>query len=145
MIIVSACLAGINCRYDGNDNLISEIKGLVLSGKAIALCPEELGGLPTPRVSCEICKGKVVSKLNDDVTAAFQVGAEKVLAVAKILDTKTAILKSNSPSCGYGMIYDGTFSGNKTKGNGLTAELLASNGIQIKNEENYHSLNNKQE
>ncbi|WP_152735266.1 DUF523 domain-containing protein [Marinifilum sp. N1E240] len=137
MIIVSACLVGINCRYDGNDNLIPEIKELVLSGNAIALCPEELGGLPTPRVSCEICKGKVVSKLNDDVTAAFQVGAEKVLAIAKILDTKTAILKSNSPSCGYGMIYDGTFSGQKITGNGLTAELLASNGIQIKNETNF--------
>ena len=137
MIIVSACLAGINCRYDGNDNLISEIKGLVLSGKAIALCPEELGGLPTPRISCEICKDNVLNKLNEDVTEAFKVGAEKVLAIAKILDTKTAVLKANSPSCGYGMIYNGTFSGQKITGNGLTAELLASNGIQIKNETNF--------
>jgi len=137
MIIVSACLAGINCRYDGNDNLIPEIKGLVLSGKAIALCPEELGGLPTPRISCEICKDNVLNKLNEDVTEAFKVGAEKVLAIAKILDTKTAVLKANSPSCGYGMIYDGTFSGQKITGNGLTAELLASNGIQIKNETNF--------
>ena len=148
MIIVSACLAGVKCRYDGNDNLVPEIKELVFSGKAIALCPEELGGLSTPRTPCEIVKKDdqllIVSKDQIDCTKEFRLGAEKVAEIAKILDCKVAILKANSPSCGYGMIYDGTFSGNKVKGSGLTAKLLHKNGIQIKNEENYHTiLNNK--
>ncbi|GAB7087538.1 DUF523 domain-containing protein [Marinifilum fragile] len=141
MIIVSSCLAGVKCRYDGNDNLVAEIKELVLSGKAIALCPEELGGLSTPRTPCEIVKEnnqlKVMTKDRVDCTAQFLLGAEKVAEIAKILDCKQAILKANSPSCGFGMIYDGSFTGNKTKGNGLTAELLSKQGVQIKNEMNF--------
>ena len=149
MIIVSACLAGIKCRYDGNDNIVPEIKEMVLSGKAIALCPEELGGLQTPRTPCEIVKNdhqfKVLTKDQTDYTKEFQAGAEKVANIAKILECKLAILKANSPSCGYGMIYDGTFSDNKIEGVGFTAELLHKNGIQIKNEKNYHTiLNNKE-
>lgn len=141
MIIVSSCLAGIKCRYDGNDNLVPEIKELVLSGKAIALCPEELGGLSTPRTPCEIVKEdnqlKVMTKDRVDCTSQFLLGAEKVAEIAKILDCKQAILKANSPSCGFGMIYDGRFTGKKIKGNGLTAELLSKQGIEIKNEMNF--------
>ncbi|RKD94135.1 DUF523 domain-containing protein [Marinifilum flexuosum] len=140
MIIVSSCLAGVKCRYDGNDNLVAEIKELVLSGKAIALCPEELGGLSTPRTPCEIVKEdnqlKVMTKDRVDCTAQFLLGAEKVAEIAKILDSKQAILKANSPSCGCGMIYDGSFTGKKIKGKGLTAELLSKQGIEIKNETN---------
>lgn len=141
MIIVSSCLAGVKCRYDGNDNLVAEIKELVLSGKAIALCPEELGGLSTPRTPCEIVKEdnqlKVMTKDRVDCTAQFLLGAEKVAEIAKILDSKQAILKANSPSCGCGMIYDGSFTGEKIKGNGLTAELLSKQGVEIKNETNF--------
>ncbi|WP_282126745.1 DUF523 domain-containing protein [Marinifilum flexuosum] len=140
MIIVSSCLAGVKCRYDGNDNLVAEIKELVLSGKAIALCPEELGGLSTPRTPCEIVKEdnqlKVMTKDRVDCTAQFLIGAEKVAEIAKILNCKQAILKANSPSCGFGMIYDGSFTGKKIKGKGLTAELLSKQGIEIKNETN---------
>lgn len=140
MIIVSSCLAGVKCRYDGNDNLVAEIKELVLSGKAIALCPEELGGLSTPRTPCEIVKEnnqlKVMTKDRVDCTAQFLLGAEKVTEIAKILNCKQAILKANSPSCGFGMIYDGSFTGKKIKGKGLTAELLSKQGIEIKNETN---------
>ncbi|WP_321515982.1 DUF523 domain-containing protein [Marinifilum fragile] len=141
MIIVSSCLAGVKCRYDGNDNLVPEIKELVLSGKAIALCPEELGGLSTPRTPCEIVKEdnqlKVMTKDRVDCTSQFLLGAEKVAEIAKILECKQAILKANSPSCGFEMIYDGSFTGNKTKGNGLTAELLSKQGVEIKNEMNF--------
>lgn len=141
MIIVSSCLAGVKCRYDGNDNLVAEIKELVLSGKAIALCPEELGGLSTPRTPCEIVKEnnqlKVMTKDRVDCTAQFLLGAEKVAEIAKILNCKQAILKANSPSCGFGMIYDGSFTGKKIKGNGLTAELLSKQGIEIKIETNF--------
>lgn len=141
MIIVSSCLSGVKCRYDGNDNLVPEIKELVLSGKAIALCPEELGGLSTPRTPCEIVKEdnqlKVMTKDRVDCTSQFLLGAEKVAEIAKILECKQAILKANSPSCGFEMIYDGSFTGNKTKGNGLTAELLSKQGVQIKNEMNF--------
>jgi uncharacterized protein YbbK (DUF523 family) len=141
MIIVSSCLAGVKCRYDGNDNLVAEIKELVLSGKAIALCPEELGGLSTPRTPCEIVKEnnqlKVMTKDRVDCTAQFLLGAEKVAEIAKILDCKQAILKANSPSCGFGMIYDGSFTGKKIKGKGLTAELLSKQGIEIKIETNF--------
>ncbi|WP_321297322.1 DUF523 domain-containing protein [Marinifilum fragile] len=141
MIIVSSCLAGVKCRYDGNDNLVPEIKELVLSGKAIALCPEELGGLSTPRTPCEIVKEdnqlKVMTKDRIDCTTQFLLGAEKVAEIAKIMECKQAILKANSPSCGFEMIYDGSFTGNKTKGNGLTAKLLSKQGVQIKNEMNF--------
>lgn len=142
MIIVSACLAGIKCRYDGQSNLIPEIKKMVVDGKAIALCPEELGGLPTPRIPCEMIKEGnhllIKNREGEDLTDAFMEGAEKVAAIAKILDCKTAILKSRSPSCGYGIIYDGTFTGKLTIGDGCCAKLLAKQGVQILNEENFN-------
>lgn len=140
MIIVSACLAGVKCRYNGNNNLIPEIRDLVLNGKAIALCPEELGGLPTPRVSCELIQLDIMSENGSNFSKEFNIGANKVLDIANTLETKLAILKSNSPSCGYGQIYDGTFTGDKKSGNGITANLLANTGIKILNEDNFHSI-----
>ncbi len=148
MIIVSACLAGCECRYDGKSNEVAEIKKLVLENKAIALCPEELGGLSTPRIACEIVKVnnelKVIGQDQNDYTAQFTMGAEIVTNVAKALNCKTVILKANSPSCGYGKIYDGSFTGKYRKGNGFTSELLANNSVQILNEENFHSILNNE-
>nr|WP_320119866.1 DUF523 domain-containing protein [uncultured Marinifilum sp.] len=140
MIIVSACLAGVKCRYDGNNNLVPEIRDLVQNGKAIALCPEELGGLPTPRISCELIQSDIISKNGHNFSKEFNSGAKKVLDISGILGSKLAILKTNSPSCGYGQIYDGTFSGDKKTGNGITANLLANAGLKILNEENFHSI-----
>jgi uncharacterized protein YbbK (DUF523 family) len=141
MIIVSACLAGIKCRYDGKDNLVPEIQKMVLEGKALPLCPEELGGLPTPRISCEIRKingrNSVVSEKGEDLTREFQTGVDKVAKIAQILDCKTAILKSRSPSCGSDQIYDGSFSGKLIPGKGLCAAALKEQGVQLFNEENF--------
>lgn len=136
MYLVSACLAGINCRYDGENSGNKIIVDLVKQGRAIPVCPEQLGGLPTPRVSCEIVidesgDKKVVSKEKKDFTKQFTKGAEETLRISKAMGVKKAILKSKSPSCGCGLIYDGTFSGKLMKGNGLTAEALIKNGIKV--------------
>ncbi|MTI49505.1 MAG: DUF523 domain-containing protein [Firmicutes bacterium] len=141
MYIVSACLAGVSCRYDGKDNLIEEIEELVKVGKAILVCPEQLGGLTTPRNPAEIIKCKdgssrVLNNKGQDVTKSFLKGAQETLRIAEIAGVNTAILKARSPSCGFGKIYDGSFSGNKVKGNGLAAELLHKKGIKIYSEEN---------
>jgi uncharacterized protein YbbK (DUF523 family) len=136
MYLVSSCLAGVNCRYDGKNSKNSVVVELVKSGKAIAVCPEQLAGLPTPRTSCEIIidengNKKVISKDEQDFTEKFTEGAEKTLKIAKVIGIRKAILKSKSPSCGYGFIYDGTFSGKLIKGNGLAAELLIKNGVEV--------------
>ena len=145
MYLVSACLAGVNCRYDGKNSRNTVICELVKEGKAIAICPEQLAGLETPRVSCEIIidkneNKKVISKNGKDLTEKFALGAEKVLAMAKVIGIKKAILKSKSPSCGYGLIHDGTFSGQLIKGTGLTAELLIKNDIEVCSENNLDKL-----
>jgi uncharacterized protein YbbK (DUF523 family) len=131
MIIVSACLAGFCCAYDGKDRVESKIIELIKEGKAIPVCPEQLGGLTTPREPVEIVNGKVMTKEGRDVTHNFQRGAEEVLNFAKNIGATSAILKSRSPSCGFGTIYDGSFTGTKTPGNGFTAQLLSENNIKI--------------
>ncbi len=131
MIIVSACLAGIKCNYLGDDSPHPEVVELVRNGLAIPICPEQLGGLPTPRIPAEIQGKKVMNKNGDDVTPNFQKGAEETLRIAKLVNCNKAILKSYSPSCGYGKIYDGSFSGKLISGNGITTELLMKNGIEI--------------
>ena len=144
MYIVSSCLAGINCRYDGKNHLNKDILDLVNKGEAIPLCPEMLGGLETPRVPCEIIGKdefkKVINKNGLDLTKEFLNGANKVLEVCKTLNVDKVILKSKSPSCGCGEIYDGTFSGNLIKGNGLTADLLIKNNIKVYNEKNFKNI-----
>jgi len=136
MILVSACLAGCNCKYNGKNSVIPEIERLVEEGKAIIVCPEVLGGLPTPRDPCEIQEidGRqvVMSKTGEDVTEAFVKGAQKTLELAKEINPSLIILKANSPSCGFGKIYDGTFTGTLKEGNGFTAELLQKNAYNIK-------------
>lgn len=136
MYLVSACLARVNCRYNGSNSANSVIQELIKQGKAIAICPEQLGGLPTPRACCELIVDKsdtrkIVSKDGQEFTNKFIEGAEKTLAIAKIIGIKKAILHSRSPSCGYGIIYDGTFSGKFKEGNGLTAKSLVKNGIKV--------------
>jgi uncharacterized protein YbbK (DUF523 family) len=142
MYIVSACLVGVKCRYDGSNVPDKALEELFQSGLAIPVCPELLGGLPCPRECCEIVKTednkyKVISKENKDVTAEFKLGALKTLEICKAIGADTAILKFRSPSCGYGKIYDGTFSGSIIDGNGITAELLSQNGIKVLNEDNW--------
>ena len=132
--IVSSCLAGINCRYDGKSKENEIINKLIEEGRAIPMCPEQLGGLPTPRVpsECKIVNGqlKVFSKNGEDVTEKFNRGAEQVLVFAKKHNIKKAILKQKSPSCGT-RTYDGSFTGTLADYSGITAKLLMENGIEI--------------
>ncbi len=143
MYIISACLVGINCRYNGKNSLNKELAQLVEDGKAIPICPEVLGQLPIPREPCETITTKegvrkVMSVSGVDYSKEFLDGAMKTLEICNIIGIKTAILQSRSPSCGYGKIYDGTFTGRLIEGNGLTAEILIENGIKVLNEENWH-------
>lgn len=131
MIVVSGCLAGIRCKYNGTESTDKAVLELVKQGKAIPVCPEQLGGLPTPRPCCELLDGKVVTTLGADVTVQFLKGAEEGLRLAKLVGATKAILKSRSPSCGCGKIYDGTFSGKLIPGDGLFAEMLKNNGIDV--------------
>src|SRR3712207_2196911 len=109
-ILISACLLGIPCRYDGRDNKIKNLTLLQEQFELIPVCPEQLGGLSTPRCPCEIQKNKVISREGKDYTREFQKGAEESLKLAKQWNIKTALLKAKSPSCGFGQIYDGSFS-----------------------------------
>ena len=133
--IVSACLVGINCKYDGKNNYNKKIEKLVYDGDAIPLCPEVMGGLSTPRVPAEgiIIDGtlKVVSKEGIDVTSEYELGAEKALEIARILNIDTAILQKRSPSCGVYQIYDGSHSNKLIKGEGVTTTLLRKHNIKI--------------
>lgn len=131
MIVMSACLAGINCRYDGVNNYNKQLTQMVQNGEAILVCPEQLGGLSTPRVPAEILGNGVVDQNGKDVTAQFQKGAEEALRIAQLYGCKKAILKKNSPSCGYGTVHDGTFSGVLTVGNGVTTDLFLAAGIEV--------------
>jgi uncharacterized protein YbbK (DUF523 family) len=135
MIIVSACLAGITCRYDGAAKPCEAVIRLVAEGQAVPLCPEQLGGLPTPRPPAEIIGSRVIRKDGVDVTAQFTRGALEALKLARLVGAKTAILKSRSPSCGFGKIYDGSFTGRLAEGSGLFAELCKQAGIDVKTEE----------
>ena len=140
MYIISACFAGVNCKYNGKNNFNDYINKLVKEGKAILVCPEQLGGLPTPREPSEIVSYnndiKVITKSGKDITENFKRGAKETLKIAKSYNISKAILKARSPSCGYGEIYDGTFSGKVKKGNGITSVLLSEAGIKIYSEEN---------
>jgi uncharacterized protein YbbK (DUF523 family) len=141
LIVVSACLAGIPCAYDGRAHTDFEVKEIVSKGKAIPLCPEILGGLSVPREKAEIFggegkdvilrKAKVLTESGKDVSSHFLKGAEIVLRMVKSLKIRKAILKSYSPSCGYGEIFDGTFKGRVREGNGVLAEMLAQEGVEI--------------
>lgn len=135
MILVSACLAGINCKYNGENNYNKKIFELVKNGKAIPICPEQLGGLATPRLPAEIkiIDGKtcVINNKGEDVTDNFQRGAQEVLKLANKLNIDNVILQARSPSCGKEKIYNGNFEKKLIDGNGITAQLLIENGIKV--------------
>jgi len=139
-ILVSACLLGINSRYCGGGCLNEKIASLIGNHNLIPVCPEQLGGLPTPREPDEIREGRVFEKSGKENTDNFQKGAEETLRLARLLKADMAILKQNSPSCGSSMIYDGTFSSKKIPGSGITASLLIENGIRVISEEDITEL-----
>ena len=132
-IIISACLLGFDCKYNGGNNRMEDaaIAALRKRFELIPVCPECCGGLPTPRTPSERLGDRVVSKTGADVTEQFEKGALATLSLAQSFSVKAAVLKSNSPSCGSGQIYDGTFSSTVVAGDGITAALLKKNGIAV--------------
>ncbi len=148
-ILVSACLLGTNCKYSGGNNLTPEVLELMKEHSLIPVCPEQLGGLTTPRKPCEIQKGngsevlagkaRILNNGGEDVTEQFVKGAQETLELAKLYGCTAAILKANSPSCGSGTIYDGSFSHVIKSGSGVASQLLQDNGITVMTENDIES------
>lgn len=130
-ILVSACLLGEKCRYDGKDNKMEKLITYLQDKEVYPICPEVWGGLSTPRVPSEIVEDKVINQLGEDTTEAFYKGAKQALKVAQDHGIKKAILKSKSPSCGSGLVYDGTFSRKLIEKDGICAKMLKEHGILI--------------
>lgn len=130
-ILVSVCLLGKNCKYNGGNNLNQNVLDFIEGHEVIGVCPEQLGGLSTPRLPAEIVEGVVTNKEGVSVDAEFRKGAQTALAAALEKKVDLAILQSRSPSCGVKEIYDGSFSGKKIKGQGVFAKLLAMHGIKV--------------
>ena len=130
-ILISACLLGCRCRYDGASRPQPWIAALAERHTLVPVCPEQLGGLSTPRPPAERRGDRVVTREGGDVTAQYRRGAEEALRLCRLLGCDPALLKERSPSCGSGAIYDGTFTGTVTAGDGVTAELLRKNGIPV--------------
>lgn len=130
-ILVSACLLGKNCKYNGGNNLNQRVLDFIEGHEVIGVCPEQLGGLFTPRLPAEIVAGVVMNKEGVSVDAQFRKGAQAALAAALENKVDLAILQSCSPSCGVKEIYDGSFSGKKIKGQGVFAKLLSAHGIKV--------------
>jgi len=141
-ILISGCLLGLSCRYDGKSKGLDEalIEKLKSKHTLIPACPEQLGGLPTPRNPSERSGDKVMMDSGEDVTAQYRLGAEQALHLAKMFGCEAAILKERSPSCGCGSIYDGTFSGALTEGDGVTAELFRAHGMPVYGESRVEEL-----
>lgn len=133
--VVSACLAGERCRYDSGDNTCALVVRLVQEGKAVPACPEILGGLATPRSPCERQGDRVMNRDGQDVTDFFERGAALAMERAHTNGCTAAIVKSRSPSCGYGRIYDGSFSRTFCSGDGVWAEKLRAEGFELFSEE----------
>lgn len=130
-LLVSACLLGTPCRYDGKSKPCEAVVRLGERHELIPVCPETAGGLPTPRVPSERAGSRVVNRAGEDVTAQYERGARTVLETARAEGCTVAILKEKSPACGNGVIYDGTFTKTLTDGYGVAAELLMQNGIRV--------------
>lgn len=134
-ILVSACLIGEPCRYDGKSQPCEAVKALAATHELVPVCPEQLGGLPTPRTPSEIQPdGRVVDRNGMDRTEAFRAGAREALRIACERECACAVLKSRSPSCGVHEIYDGTFSGTITTGRGIAAAMLGDAGLMLRDE-----------
>ncbi|SCH99840.1 MULTISPECIES: DUF523 domain-containing protein [unclassified Romboutsia] len=139
MIIVSACLLGINCKYNNLNNDNQKVREYLNGKEFVIACPEQLGGLSTPRNPSEIIniskqevsRCKVISNKGEDVTENFVKGAKETLKIAKLYNCKEAIMKDGSPSCGSKYIYDGSFTGKKILGEGITSALLRKNNIKV--------------
>lgn len=138
-ILISACLLGTCCRYDGASKAHPLVAELVKRHTLVPVCPEQLGGLPTPRPPAER-QGDRVATQAGDVTAQYRRGAEEALRLYQLLDCEAAVLKERSPSCGKGLVYDGTFTGTLIEGDGVTAELLAGQGIPVYGESRIEEL-----
>jgi len=130
-ILVSACLLGIYCRYDGRCETDERVMALSQDHVLIPVCPEQLGGLPTPRSAVELLDGRAVTKDGADVTADFERGVQQVLRVAGLTGAQAAVLQPRSPSCGRGIIYDGTFSGTRIEGDGALTKSLRAQGFLL--------------
>ena len=141
-LLISACLTGVNCKYSGGNNKLSDsvLKKLAAKYELIPVCPESDGGLSTPRDPSERLGDKVVSCKGRDVTEEFQRGAQLALDKALSMGCQKALMKELSPSCGSGKIYDGSFTGTVTDGYGLTAELLMANGVEVWGESRVNEL-----
>ena len=148
-ILVSACLLGEKCKYSGDSNYSREVEELFISRKEeitpIPVCPEVMGGLPTPRVPAEIRGEFVLTQEGRDVTREYEKGAEKTVRLAEQMNCRYAILKERSPSCGSGEIYDGTFSHTRMKGDGKTAEALKAMGVTVYGETDVRRLAEKRD
>ncbi|MDO4867649.1 MAG: DUF523 domain-containing protein [Clostridia bacterium] len=138
--LVSACLLGIACRYDGGAQPCPEVLARMDRVRFVPVCPEQLGGLPTPRAPAERRGERVVAADGTDVTAQFRRGAEQACRLAVLYGAKLAVLKSRSPSCGRSEIYDGTFSGRRVPGRGVTAEALDALGVRVIDESELETL-----
>ena len=141
-LLISACLLGENCKYNGGNNHIPQIELLKEKYELIPICPEKFGGLPTPREPSEICDEKVINKIGEDVTLAFKNGADAALYIALENNCDVCILKERSPSCGVNFIYDGSFSNKIVEGSGITATLLREHGFDLYTEEDIENLIN---
>ena len=130
-LLISACLLGVNCKYSGGNNSPPLAERLKERFELVPICPEQLGGLPTPRAPSERMGDRVVTRDGGDVTEQFRLGAARALEIARKNGVTRALLKERSPSCGCGMIYDGTFSGALVPGKGVAAELLEKNGVKV--------------
>ena len=139
-ILVSACLLGLPCRYDGTGKADERLLALAKTHQLIPVCPEQLGGLPTPRAPSERLGSRVVARTGADVTDAYTRGAQQTLALAQRFGCTAALLKQRSPSCGKGEIYDGTFTGTRVPGDGVTAALLSAHGIRVYGEDDVAEL-----
>ena len=142
-ILISACLLGVACRYDGRTKPLDKetIERLKKQYHLIPVCPEIMGGLPTPRIPAEISSdGRVLREDGIDVTENYNRGAKEALWLAEIFGCKAAVLKERSPSCGCGRVYDGSFTATLRNGNGITASLLIENGIRVLGEPQIEQL-----
>ncbi|MFV0420903.1 DUF523 domain-containing protein [Oleidesulfovibrio sp.] len=136
--IVSACLAGVCCRYDGKSKPHERVLELIKSGQALPVCPEQLGGLPTPRGKAEMKNDRIYTESGEDVTEQFTSGAQQALELAQLFGAQGAILQSRSPSCGATQIYDGSFTGSLITGSGVFASLLRKHNFMVQ-EDTYFS------
>lgn len=139
-VLISACLLGDNTKYDGTNNYTKEVEKLFPLCDLVIVCPEVFGGLKTPRAPSEIKGNRVINVKGNDVTSKFNQGANLSAYIAKENNVKYALLKENSPSCGVHKIYDGTFTGRKIPGQGITTKILTEMGIQVFNEKEIDKL-----